>query len=52
MDFWTAFPYWGIHEIIPVFLLSLLINIVVSLLTKSRVPEEGHLDLVFSGDSK
>jgi Na+/proline symporter len=46
------FEYAGLedlHEVIPAFLLSLVTYIIVSLMTKSRVPDKGHLDLVFNG---
>jgi Na+/pantothenate symporter len=39
-----------VHEIIPAFLLSLITYIVVSRMTKHRVPDEAHLDLVFGKD--
>jgi len=36
-----------VHEIIPAFLLSCIIYIVVSLLSKNRIPEKKHLDKLF-----
>jgi len=36
-----------IHEIIPAFILSCIVYVVVSLLSQQRVPEEQHLDRLF-----
>jgi len=50
---WRAFFRFNIpgledvHEIIPAFLISLLTYVVVSLLTRQRVPDEEHLGKVF-----
>ncbi len=40
-----------IHEIIPAFLLSMLTYVVVSLMSRKRIPDEKHLEVVFGASS-
>jgi Na+/proline symporter len=45
------FEYEGlsdIHEVIPAFLLSLMVYLIVSRLTSERIPERAHLDRLFA----